>query len=377
MVKTTQEKTKEKEDVELSLYAIDFPLETLANRAQNQTLVLNPRFQRKFKWDDERASSLIESCLMRIPIPPCYFTVKSEDGTMEVIDGVQRITAIKRFFNNEFSLKGLRFYQRLNGKKFEDIGTIYRQDLLNYTIRCIILRKNNDQEIVREIFARINSGGVLLQPQEIRNALYPGTLSELINKLTEWLKRKDKSLLPTLWKVPPFKGNVNKQGKRIRTKNGVEKEFNYSGEADELILRYFALKELTGYQTLKEHLDSFYEKNKDLSTEISVSWESEYKETFKQCEALFEGDLLFRNPSNFKRKFSVIFYDLQMWGVRGLIENNALKENNKSEIVHRFKGLCGSTDFGDALKGGTAQRKNILKQRQLWNEAILGTDDNK
>lgn len=91
----------------LNLYPIDYPFETLVQRAKSNKLILNPDFQRKYKWDkdgNERASKFIESCLMRIPLPACYFAEK-ENGNHEVIDGVQRITTIKRFFDNEFKLE--------------------------------------------------------------------------------------------------------------------------------------------------------------------------------------------------------------------------------------------------------------------------------
>jgi uncharacterized protein with ParB-like and HNH nuclease domain len=77
-------------------------------------LVLDPDFQRKYKWDkdgNERASKFIESCLMRIPLPACYFAEK-EDNSQEVIDGVQRITTIKNFFNDNFALEGTFYFYR-------------------------------------------------------------------------------------------------------------------------------------------------------------------------------------------------------------------------------------------------------------------------
>ncbi|OQX98319.1 MAG: hypothetical protein B6I24_05620 [Bacteroidetes bacterium 4572_128] len=91
----------------LNLYPIDYPFETLVNRVNKKKLILDPDFQRKYKWDkdgNERSSKFIESCLMRIPIPACYFA-ENQNSAHLVIDGVQRITTIKRFFNNEFERK--------------------------------------------------------------------------------------------------------------------------------------------------------------------------------------------------------------------------------------------------------------------------------
>lgn len=93
----------------LNLYPIDYPFETLIQRANANPpkLLLNPDFQRKYKWDkdgNERASKFIESCLMRIPLPACYFA-ENERGNHDVIDGVQRITTIKNSLMMNLGLK--------------------------------------------------------------------------------------------------------------------------------------------------------------------------------------------------------------------------------------------------------------------------------
>src|ERR1700761_7992475 len=95
----------------LSLHTVDYPFETLSQRAKANPpkLILDPDFQRKYKWDKDgwgRASKFIESCLMRIPLPSCYFAENEEKAHL-VIDGVQRITTIIRFMDDEFALEGL------------------------------------------------------------------------------------------------------------------------------------------------------------------------------------------------------------------------------------------------------------------------------
>ncbi|MEE9339027.1 MAG: DUF262 domain-containing protein [Methylococcaceae bacterium] len=171
----------------VDLYPIDYPFETLISRitADNPKTILNPDFQRKYKWDKdgwERASKFIESCLMRIPLPSCYFA-EDEDKRHLVIDGVQRLTTITRFFNDEFALEGLTTFKELEGKRFSEIGE-YQAELESTTIRCIVLRKENPKKLIREIFARLNQGAVELSDQEIRHAIYPGKLDDLIVELS-------------------------------------------------------------------------------------------------------------------------------------------------------------------------------------------------
>ena len=110
----------------LNLYPIDYPFETLLARinVKEPKLILNPDFQRKYKWDKdgwERSSKFIESCLMRIPLPSCYFA-EEQDGKHIVIDGVQRLTTIVKFMCDEFPLEALTTFKELEGKKFSEIG---------------------------------------------------------------------------------------------------------------------------------------------------------------------------------------------------------------------------------------------------------------
>ena len=170
----------------LNLYPIDYPFETLNSRitANPPKLILDPEFQRKYKWDKggwERSSKFIESCLMRIPLPSCYFA-DDEDGRHLVIDGVQRLTTIVRFLNDEFALEGLNAFKELEGKKFSEIGA-YQSELESTTIRCIVLRKENPKRLIREIFSRLNQGAVKLSDQEIRHAMYAGDFDNLLSEL--------------------------------------------------------------------------------------------------------------------------------------------------------------------------------------------------
>jgi len=141
------------------LYPIDYPFETLVDRVKKGKLLLNPDFQRKYKWNrenEEKTSKFIESCLMRIPLPACYFAER-EDGKLMIIDGVQRIMTIQRFFDDEFALQNLEIFSDLNGKKFSELDSYLQRDLKNYTIKCIIFRKNNEKRLILDIFTRLNS----------------------------------------------------------------------------------------------------------------------------------------------------------------------------------------------------------------------------
>lgn len=328
----------------LNLYPIDYPFETLVQRANSQPskLILNPEFQRKYKWDkdgNERASKFIESCLMRIPLPACYFA-ENENGYHDVIDGVQRITTIKNFFNDNFALEGLTVYRELNGKRFSELGE-FKNELESTTIRCIILRKENPQDLVTEIFARLNQGAVQLSPQEIRHAIYPGNLDTLLMELG----------------TTPFIKNFGKGVSGVKKKN--------SREQEEMILRYFALQnQLEDYDdNLSKYLDRYMEEKRMLDeSEISLLRE-DFAKTLGKCLMVFDNKP-FVNTAKAKKRQGLVYYDLLMWDFKNRTED--FLRRNKVNIVKKFNELCSDPEFDRTLSGGLQSKTAILKRRKLW-----------
>jgi Protein of unknown function DUF262 len=332
----------------LSLYPIDYPFEMLFARATAMPpkLILNPDFQRKYKWDkdgNERGSKFIESCLMRIPIPACYFA-EMPDNTHEVIDGVQRITTIIRFFRDEFKLEGLTAFEELNGKKFSELG-IYINELESTTMRCIVLRKENSRELISEIFARLNQGSVVLTPQEIRHAVYPGSFDKLLQELKE---------LPA---IKNFKKNKNSESK----KDGLEEE--------ELILRFFAMRsELNGYEDkITPYLDKYMQANQYLSSDKIQELKVLFEQTIRKCELVF-GDSLFTDMSKKVDKFNWIDYDLLMWSFQNISESILVA--NKERIKLLYQTFCNSEGFRRTVSVNRAHKNMILERRKLWFEQL-------
>jgi len=329
----------------LNLYPIDYPFETLIMRVQKKSLVLNPDFQRKYKWNkdnEEKTSKFIESCLMRIPIPACYFA-EDESKNHIVIDGVQRITTIQRFMNNEFELEGLMQFPELNGKKFSELEE-YKQDLEHYTIRCIILRKDNNKELIQDIFARLNQGAVELTPQEIRHAIFPGNLNNLLGELAQ------NSIIANF-------GNTT-------SKDGLE--------AEEQVLRFYALQnDLETYQgKLSKLLDDYMLKKQDITMEEKEALKELFNETLNKCISVFGEENVFVNTSNQKPKQSLVHYDLLMWSFKD--QDIEYLNKNKEEINSLFIELCNMPEFQRTLSGGTQNKGSIIRRRSLWSEKLDG-----
>lgn len=337
MTKTNQsEKT-------LNLYPIDYPFETLSARirAKPTKLKLDPDFQRKYKWDKEgweRASRFIESCLMRIPLPACYFAEK-EDGTHLVIDGVQRLTTIEKFFNDEFSLEGLTAFEELEGKKFSELGA-YRAELEATTIRCIILRKENPENLIQEIFSRLNQGAVKLSDQEIRHAIYPGALNNLLIELAK----------------NPAIANFGNTTKDAR-------------EGEELVLRFFALQDdLEGYEgRLSRFLDSYMRSNAKIPEEKSKKLKASFTSTLSLCAQVFE-DSVFSDTTKNKPKQSIVHYDLLMNSLSRLKKSDI--SGKEEEVRRAFRKLCKNKEFQRTLSGGIQNKASILKRRALWDKLL-------
>lgn len=332
----TQEKT-------LNLYPIDYPFETLSTRirAKPPKLKLDPDFQRKYKWDKEgweRASRFIESCLMRIPLPACYFAEK-EDGSHLVIDGVQRLTTIEKFFQDEFALEGLTTFTELEGKKFSELGK-YRSELEATTIRCIVLRKENPANLVQEIFSRLNQGAVRLTDQEVRHAIYPGTLNNLLLELA---------------KTPAIAnfGNTQKD----------------SREGEELVLRFFALQDdLASYEgRLSRFLDAYMRENAKMSDAKIRKLKSLFNTTLIVCKQIF-GDSVFADTTKAQPRQSIVHYDLLMSSM-SKVDTRRVKGKEK-DIKLAFEKLCRNTNFQRTLSGGIQNKASILRRRELWSKLV-------
>jgi uncharacterized protein with ParB-like and HNH nuclease domain len=156
----------------------------LFRRYQRGDLILDPKFQRRYVWDDIKASKLIESILIDIPIPIIYLA-QEHNGKFTLIDGQQRLKSFFRFLENEFKLKKLVVLPNLDGKFFKDLDKDLQTKIEDSTLRTIELRKDNNPHIRFEIFERLNVGAVRLSDQELRNCVYRGEYNDLITDLAE------------------------------------------------------------------------------------------------------------------------------------------------------------------------------------------------
>jgi hypothetical protein len=226
-------------------------ISSLQVRLKNHELDLTPDFQRQANvWNIKRKSRLIESILLRIPLPSFYFS-EDDDGSYAVVDGLQRLCAIFHFMEREeleratnsklnpLRLVGLQYLKELEDYPFSKLDRKFQRRISELEITANIIRASTPPAVKFNVFARLNQGGMPLNAQEIRNAIFPG---EWRNYLRQMAEHKDFL-------------RVTEHGIRTERQQDLE-----------MVLRFVALWQLgrpykrPDYQTLDEFLNNTVEK---------------------------------------------------------------------------------------------------------------------
>lgn len=189
---------------EISIDSKVVPMETFLRRIMQGTILLNPDFQRNEVWTMDKKSQLIESLLLKIPLPMFYVSA-DEKSIFTVVDGLQRLSTIRNFILGDtfvktgeeknkgdgFKLQDLEFWKIYNGKTFRQLPVNLQNRLIESEFRFTVINPGTPEEVRRNIFKRLNTGGMPLSGQEIRNALYLGNSTKLLNELAEFQSFKD------------------------------------------------------------------------------------------------------------------------------------------------------------------------------------------
>ena len=146
-------------------------------------LKLNPDFQREFVWSLKQQSELIESILMNIPLPLFYFAMDKK-GIISVVDGLQRLTTVFTYMQDNFSVGKVRYLKSIIGKRFSDLQRTDQAKIEKYQIQAYIIQPSTPENVKLDIFDRINKSGTALNKQEMRNALYMGKSTKLLKELS-------------------------------------------------------------------------------------------------------------------------------------------------------------------------------------------------
>tara|TARA_R110000787_G_scaffold279201_1_gene389240 strand:+ start:668 stop:1726 length:1059 start_codon:yes stop_codon:yes gene_type:complete len=226
--------------------AVDFSFGEIVNLHKDKEIIISPEYQRLFRWSEEQKSRLIESILLELPIPP-IFLIESEDGVLELIDGLQRVSSVIQFLSpadiqkDPLVLTGCDLITQLNGKTFDDLSLTDRLRIKRTAIRAVIIRKSGEELVKYELFKRLNTGGALLSAQEIRNCS-----SRMIAGGEDFYRT-----IQNLAANTNFKTAIDRLPENYVAQKGDE----------ELVLRFFAVKNFKdGYKgNVEEWLDAYME----------------------------------------------------------------------------------------------------------------------
>jgi hypothetical protein len=321
---------------------------------------LRPFYQRRPRWNTRKQSLLIESFIMNIPVPP-IFLYERDYNSYEVMDGQQRVTAIRDFYENRFALSGLEMWSELNGRFYHNLPDKLRAGIDRRSITSIVLLKEStsdeeDATFLREtVFERLNTGGVELERQEIRNALFQGKFNDLLFELS----RDDN--FRAVWGVPRYVEN------EIDRNPELFHNTLYSKMGDiEIILRFFALRHAERYRRgMQGFLDLYMMKGtKAFGDDDIRDLRNLYQTTFSLAHQIYEGRTFC--PFNAERgewepKAHRAFYDAVMVGISSCLNHREQLLARKDVLVEATERLF--RDHPDGTFTGRGNTKADVQER--------------
>lgn len=351
-LKDIQNKAKERT---VKTQNIEYDLETLVKKIDKSIIKLNPDYQRKHRWTPEYSSRLIESLILNIPVPLIYISqdVDVDDEVDEgiarysVIDGQQRLTAIYEFLKNELVLVGLEVLEELNGLKYNQLPPFLIRRLEERTIRCLRIDSTIDNQVKYDIFERLNSGSVKLEPQELRNATCRGPFKELIKELV---------------KNEFFVSATNLSEGKVKKM-----------EDEELVLRFFALSYRDGYTQYKGSFKNFLTQKMIDFNKLEPAQLNYMKEYFIDTFKVIKNsniDLPFAKFKSENKKlvkmsnFNVAVYD-------SLVVALSKMDHESSIDLKKFRELFHEEDYFRTVEGSTNDASKVHTRIDKAIEALL------
>ncbi len=321
----------------VSFDSYDVTVRQLYDMISEDIIDVTPEYQRHFIWNQERQSQLIESILLGIPVPS-LFMATNQDSTWEVIDGLQRLTTIVNFIGNSdiiekiskdckpLFLKGLEKLDTLNGLTFKDIPKPIQLMFMTRPIRITVLNDRSDFGLRFDLFERLNTGGVILHPQEIRNCVYLGPFNSFIRDCSQF---------------QPFKNSL---------KLGSNAEKN--GNIEELVLKFFAYFECRDQfvHSVKGFLND-YMANKSDSFKNKKALKDLFEKTFTLLEAHLPDGIV---RSSRKNTTPLVLFEAVAIGVADAL--NA----GKAVSPRKLKALLDNKTLTGLTTGATNSRKKVI-----------------
>ncbi|BAZ12050.1 hypothetical protein NIES4071_38780 [Calothrix sp. NIES-4071] len=333
-------------------------LEELKNRSYIDLELFN---KIDYCWDIKKQSRLIESILINIPIPPIILFEKTYDS-YELIDGKQRILAIRDFYNNKYQLTELEFLSEFEGCTYKQLPIEFRRNLDNHYISSIALLTQSTFEpeealYLKQItFERSNASRVGLTKQQVRNCLYNGKFNQLLVELSE------NPIFISAWNTS------------INNSNGLTKNL-HSNEFTELVLRFFALRHINDYSTeIENFLDLYMIKSMKFSDEDIKILRYIFITTINLASKIYEANLF--KPydaqlNTWAHHANQACYDAVMVGLSKHLDNAEAILSQKHKIIEDTKQLFSKGYFKFLENEGN--KKAVVQERISLFDDMLST----
>ena len=318
-----------------------------------------PFYQRRQRWAQERRSRLIESFIMNIPVPP-LFLYEKDFNKYEIMDGQQRVNALRTFYNNEYKLKGLQIWPEINNKSYSELPTEIRNGLDRRSISYVVVLKEstpNEEDAIflrQTVFERLNTGGVKLERQEIRNCLFQGSFNDMLIDITRTDQFREAFMLPK------YSEEENKAHSKINKYTMYIKM-----EDTELVLRFFALRHIEYYtRGMQGFLDLYMARALNFNEEDRKFLKNLYITTLDTAINIYQ-DKVFRpfdvkNDRWFKKPHKA-FYDAVMVGLSNFIDQKEKLISKRHKIIKETKNLFISNPTETFT--GRGNTKNDIQER--------------
>jgi len=310
-------------------------LSTIIDMIEDDAIDLNTEFQRQGNlWPETTMSRLIESILLRFPIPAFYFDASNDEKWL-VVDGLQRLWSFKRFvLDKDLILKDLSILTDLEDKNYEQLSPILKRKMARYQVTTYLIKPGTPKKVKYEIFNRINTGGLVLTKQEIRHVLNQGKPANYLKELVEDNR---------------FKAILDVTDQRM--------------QARELILRYLAFSN-TPYTEYEPHFSSFLDKAMEQLYQIEdkklVQLKKNLWHALETCQKLFEPHIFSRSILTGKRQVNGALFEV--WTVLiGQLNEQKIKRlvSEKDRLITQFKSLMQDKEFTKSISGSISSKRSV------------------
>ena len=307
-------------------------------------ITIQPDFQRNQVWKIEQKSKFIESIILNFPLPPIYLNETKESNYI-VIDGLQRSTALRQFYNGVYPLTGIEALPKYNGCRFKDLPEILQSKFENKKLTVFILKPSTPMVVIYDLFNRINTGGTQLNRQEVRNCIFIGKSTQLLKELSE---------------QNYFKEAIDWGVRDTRMKDR------------ELVLRYIAFRwfdfqnEYVG--DMSDYVENAMKKINKMDEgqihEIKVDFEKVMKWSYE-----IWGDSNFRLPTDYTRG---TINTAILESVCNYIssKDNSFLEKNQEIIGENYSTLIHDTVYYEAVTKSTGNKAKVLDRFRLAHEIL-------